>query len=267
MNPEWNIHPPPTFNSHFPVVSDNFISSLKDGFIKSCPSLHSITGENEISLLDGTRLTVDAIIFCTGYEVDFSIMPDHDPTRNTPSSKDPSLQNKLLSGPLARLYQNIFDPSHPDSIAWLCYWSVQVPFIPTADLVTMALAQIWKTPSMLPSPDDMNREIDAHHAWVLRLAATDGAMANLQKEGPWLRFLHNAAGTRCNEYLGYGIRGWMFWASEPRFCNLLMTGVDTPHAWRLFEGTGRKRWEGAREAIWKANSDARKYYDDDEKRK
>jgi dimethylaniline monooxygenase (N-oxide forming) len=265
MKPEWNIHPPPPFNSNFPVVSDNFISSLKEGCITSCPSLHSFTGEKEISLLDGTRLTIDAVIFCTGYEVDFSIMPDHDPTRNTPTSKDPSLQSKLLSGPLARLYQNIFDPSHSDSIAWLCYWSVQVPAIPIADLLTMALAQIWKGKPTLPSPAAMNRTIDAHHAWVLRLA-TDGTMANLQQEGPWLRFLHDAAGTGCNENLGYGLRGWIFWATEPRFCNLLMTGVDSPHAWRLFEGSGRRRWDGAREAVWKANRDARRFFDGDKKR-
>lgn len=104
MNPEWNNYPPPSFNSHFSVVSDNFISSLKDGSITSCTSLHSFTGEKGICLLDGTRLAIDAIIFCTGYEVVFSIIPDPDPTCNTPTSKYPSIQSKILSGSLARIY-------------------------------------------------------------------------------------------------------------------------------------------------------------------
>lgn len=79
MKPEWNIHPPPSIKTHPAMITENFIDCLKDGSIISCPGLRAFSGENEVELLDGTHLEVDAVIFCTGYEANFSIMPDLDP--------------------------------------------------------------------------------------------------------------------------------------------------------------------------------------------
>jgi len=63
------------------------------------------------------------------------------------------------------------------------------------------------------------------------------------------------AGTGTDSYLGYGWKGWWFWVYDFRLCNLLM-GFDTPLAERLFAGK-RKRWEGAREAIFREEQRAR----------
>jgi dimethylaniline monooxygenase (N-oxide forming) len=81
------------------------------------------------------------------------------------------------------------------------------------------------------------------------------ARSVLVNEGSWRKFIHDAAGTGVNEYLGFGWQGWSYWLRERKFCGLLMTGVDGPHVYRLFpsrEG-GPKRWKGAREAIEKVN--------------
>lgn len=124
--------------------------------------------------------------------------------------------------------------------------------------MSMALAQIWKGDYKFPSEANMNKEIDKHHRWIAKLAEKDTVYGNIVQEGPWQYFLHDAAGTGCNENLGYGLRGWLFWLKNPRWCNLLMTGVDSPHSWRLFDGK-RKKWDGAKEAILQANENAKKF--------
>jgi dimethylaniline monooxygenase (N-oxide forming) len=62
-----------------------------------------------------------------------------------------------------------------------------------------------------------------------------------------------------NEKLGYGLEGWKFWWSDRDFCNMLMTGVDSIHTARLFEGrTGsRRKWDGAKQAILEANNEVK----------
>jgi dimethylaniline monooxygenase (N-oxide forming) len=97
----------------------------------------------------------------------------------------------------------------------------------------------------------MRKEIDERHAWLLETARSSkgvSAHAHSVKAGPWIHFLHDAAGTGVNEKLGYGWRGWLYWLSDFSLCNALMGGVLTPHAWRLFNGR-RKKWDGARDAI------------------
>ena len=87
----------------------------------------------------------------------------------------------------------------------------------------------------------MNRDIDAHHAWAATMAGDAGTFREVVQQGPWIKWLNDAAGTGVNENLGYGVQGWMYWLREPKFCSLLMTGVDSPHVMRLFDGR-RKSW-------------------------
>lgn len=179
MKPEWNIHPPLSIKTHQLVITENFIDYLKDRSIISCPGPYASIGENEVELLDGTRLAVDAVIFCTGCEANFSIMPDLDLMCATLTPENTELKAKINSGPLARLYQNIFNPRYPDSIAWLCYWSFTVGIIPIGDLMSTALAQVWKDAYKLPSQVVMNKEIDKNHAWIAKLAEKDMSMVTL----------------------------------------------------------------------------------------
>ena len=72
-----------------------------------------------------------------------------------------------------------------------------------------------------------------------------------------MTFLHDAAGTDVLRKLGYGLAGWRFWYQDRDFCHMLMTGVNSIHTSRLFEGRpgSRKQWDGARRAIIEANED------------
>ena len=164
MKPEWYIHPLLLIKTHQPVITENFINCLKNGSTISSPGLHTFSGENEVELLESTRLEVDTMIFCTGYEANISIMLDLDQTRASPTSENKGLKSKINSGLVARLYQNVFEPRYPDSIACLCYWPFNVSVIPISDLMSMALAQVWKGIYKLPLEAKMNEEIDKHYA-------------------------------------------------------------------------------------------------------
>ncbi|MCJ1380564.1 hypothetical protein MMC17_003672 [Xylographa soralifera] len=252
LDPAWRIHPPPSIVSHQPTITDTLIPCLHAGSITSVHGIMRFLSSSSLELLDGTVLTdIDAVILCAGYQPRLDLMPDHNPT-SIPQTKDFIAKTGYQGPPLARLYQNIFPPAYASSIAYLNYSSLTEGAVPVGDLGSMAVAAVWSNQYALPTPAAMNKHIDAHHAWVAELAKGDTVYAAIVNEGPWLSFLHEAAGTGLNEYLGYGLQGWWFWMRDWSFCNLCMGGVLSAHVYRLW---GRGRWEGAREAVVKANRD------------
>ena len=69
------------------------------------------------------------------------------------------------------------------------------------------------------------------------------------------RWLNDAAGNGINEKLGSGWEGWKFCWNVRELYGFIMEGVNSPFVYRLFEGRagGRKRWDGARAEIYRAN--------------
>ncbi len=51
----------------------------------------------------------------------------------------------------------------------------------------------------------MNKRIDKHHGWIASLVEKDCTYGDIVQEVPWQHFLHDAAGTGCNENPGYDI--------------------------------------------------------------
>ncbi|MCJ1401248.1 hypothetical protein MMC11_004460 [Xylographa trunciseda] len=263
LDPAWRIHPPPTILAHQPTITDTLIPSLQAGNIISVHGIKRFLSSSSIELLDGTVLTdVDAVILCTGYDPRFDLMPDHNPT-STPQTKDFVLKTGYNGPALARLYQNIFPPAYASSIAYLNYTALTEGAVPVGDLCSMAVAAVWSNQYSLPTPSAMNKHIDAHHSWIAELSSNDTVYTGIVNIGPWFIFLNEAAGTGVNEYLGYGLQGWGFWMRDWNFCNMCMGGILSAHVYRLW---GRGRWEGAREAVIKANRDAvRKSGEDEDK--
>jgi dimethylaniline monooxygenase (N-oxide forming) len=251
LDPKWNFKPAPSFLTHRPLVSDHLVDHLWNKSIISVGGLKRFIDERVVELADGSTLEVDVVVLGTGYLADFSLMPENSPIAAPDSNR---VEQTFQVPPLARLYKNIFLPSHADSIAYLSNWTLGDAIMPISDLASMAIAQVWKGTFALPSEEVMNRDIDAHHTWARRIAGRDGTFPEIVNRGPWIRWLNDAAGTGVNENLGCGLQGWLYWLSELGFCSLLMTGLDSPHILRLFNGR-RKIWVGAREAILRANKD------------
>jgi dimethylaniline monooxygenase (N-oxide forming) len=259
LDPSWRLSPAPSLATHQPVISDNLISSLWAGDVTSVHALRRFVNGETVELLDGTKLAVDAVIFCTGYEPDFSIIPGFSPM--TSSSTGAPDSNSSCQGPsLARLYQNIFPPKYADSIAYMNHVALTDGAMAVIDLAAMAIAQVWKGNYKLPSESEMNTAIDKHHDWIKNLAKNDSVYCGIVRPGPWLNFMNSAAGTRVDENLGYGWEGWRFWWRDRKLCNLMMRGVMTPYMYRVFDSQGRRpKWDGAREAIFASNEQVKVY--------
>lgn len=246
LKPEWRFEPAPSIINQRPLVSDDLVSCLTEGTVVSTYGIDRILNASTVQTADGDQYEVDAILLCTGFSVDFSIVGDADPTRAT--TKEWEHSSGANGRALPRLYQNIFSLDHPDSLAFMGNLSFMNPAFFMFDLASMALAQLWKGTSAFPPKEDMIRQVNEHHEWVCSLAQTGSVMPAIVKASDWMNWVSEAAGTNLEKYLGWGPAGWSFWFSDRRFCSILMDGLLSPHAYRLFPGK-RKAWDGARDAI------------------
>jgi dimethylaniline monooxygenase (N-oxide forming) len=109
---------------------------------------------------DGTRLEADTVIFCTGF------IP-HDELLQNQKPVNKGLENSSISASsFPKLYQNVFPPEYVDCLAYSCYWVTPTSVLGMADLIAMAVAQVFKGGYQLPSIPEMNIQIDKHQAWV-----------------------------------------------------------------------------------------------------
>ncbi|RAR12845.1 dimethylaniline monooxygenase 2 [Stemphylium lycopersici] len=234
-----------------PLVSDKLVPCLEDGSISSVAGIKRILSDTSVELQDGTSVDVEAIIWCTGYKSDFSMIDaQFDPTCYPQPWLDAAGSN---GKPLFRLYHNIFSVKKPDSLAFLGNVHITLSGFHIFDMASMAVAQVWAKKSLLPSLPAMNAAVDKHHEWLADEAKRTSNVSPGQCDaGAWVGAMDELAGTGVNEYLGYGLKGWLFWLRHRNFCNMLMGGIWSPHIHRVFEGK-RKRWDGAGEAIVKVN--------------
>lgn len=251
LDPAWRLTPAPSTKHQVPTVSDALIPALRAGLIVSTAAPRRIVGDCDVELEDGQIAKVDAIIFCTGYHSDFSILGKHDPTLTSDGSHDCYTP---------RLYQNILSLDYPDSVAMIGTALVFLPAFLTSDLSSMALAQMWSTkPTSPPIPPlkEMHMWHLQHARWISSLRATHPAGKSIKfsvSGGPWTEWVQRTAGTNVQEHLGWmSLQAWKFWWNDRKFCNLLVNGVYTAPCYRLFESHRRKTWDGARAAIIKMN--------------
>ncbi|KAF4439181.1 flavin depend monooxygenase that catalyses the oxidation of rubrofusarin to 9-hydroxyrubrofusarin [Fusarium austroafricanum] len=213
IRPEWGLSPAPSVLHTLPVVSDNLVDLLESGAITSVRKLKRVTGPREVELVDGTRLDVDAIIWCTGYKGDFSLVePSVDPTRNTTRKWAEAIGSR--GKPLPRLYQNVFSLDYPDSLAFMGNLAFATSAFPVSDLCSMAIAQTWKGSTPLPSIEEMNRATDRQHEFICNLAEKGSAMPGWVRQSEWLAWANKVVGAQVYEHLGWGLKGWKFWWND-----------------------------------------------------
>jgi dimethylaniline monooxygenase (N-oxide forming) len=248
LRPEWGFEPAQVT----PIVSDHLVKYLENGLIESTKGIRRIVGNTQVELDNGTIIEVDVLVWCTGYKADFSMLePRFDPTSRSAAAWSNAGGSK--GKPLARLYHNVFSLEKPDSLAFLGNVHTTLAGFQLFDMASMAIAQVWKGASALPTGAEMIKKVDEHHAWVTAQAnRRSNVSPGVVDGGTWLRAFDDLAGTGVNEYLGWGWRGWWFWVTNMKLCNMLVGGIWSPHTHRFFEGK-RTRWEGARQAIEEVN--------------
>ncbi|KAI1373153.1 putative dimethylaniline monooxygenase [Hypoxylon crocopeplum] len=251
LDPTWRVTPFPSITLAIPSTGENIITSLKDGTLTSLHGLKRFVGPRSIEFDDGTVFDdIDAVICATGYSADFDVAPFVEQSRPANYS----------GPPIARLWMNLFPPKYADSMCLLCYSGFgKNNGFSFSDVVSMAVSNIWRGVHPIPSREIMEKQIDTHHMWVASRWRLDNAISvSIVKQWVFQGFLHDAAGTGM-ENLGWGWKGWKFWAQDRKMYNLMNHGLETAHAFRFFETGKRKAWPGAREAIIHANKAAKMF--------
>ncbi|DAA76291.1 TPA_exp: Uncharacterized protein A8136_0963 [Trichophyton benhamiae CBS 112371] len=253
LKPEWQLDPAPSFSQQRPIISDNLIDNLSSGRVISLPAIRHVCDGTTIEMTDGTVIEVDSIVWCTGYTVDYSMLGKSDPTIY--DQKDACEMSNGRKMP--RLYQNVISLQHPESLAFMGNLSFMNPAFLMFDLASMAVAQLWKGTSRLPSKAEMNRQVDEQFKWIANLSNNSRVTPGLTKGVDWLEWVDETAGLGMGANLGYGWQGWTFWLMDRELCSMVMDGLLLPFHYRLFNAGKRKPWAGARENIIKMNKELR----------
>lgn len=261
IDPSWNLLPAPALLNGGVLISDELIPLLKKGSIVSVPGIKRFApnGPSSIEFSDGTVLeSIDAVVFATGYYFDYGFLsPEADPTTFPAREFNNAPHANGLVYP--RLYQGLLSTKYPSSLAFMGpFRGHSFTAFSNADLSSQAISQLWLGNYPMPSSAEMEAWCDANYAsslWQIK-------NWHIQKIGTSPLFLERW----CNQVAGNGVdfmlswtswEAWKFWWEERELYKLLMDGINTPYLFRLFESPrgnkGRKRWPGAREAIYKAN--------------
>ncbi|KAK5125464.1 hypothetical protein LTR85_000573 [Meristemomyces frigidus] len=259
-----STRPSPSVASSVPTPSYTLAQNLLDGSAESVQHIDRISGTHAIKLIDGSELhDIDAIICCTGDNFDTSglVPAEYDPT-NAAFAPDGFSALKAAAYfredyPVPRLYRNLVSLREPHSLAFLGYSLYRRAAFALYDLITMALAQLWKGEFPMPSPQDMEADVDRHYRYIISELQKGHVNHNgLTGELEFDVWLNKVVGTGLYERLGWGWDGWKLWWIDKKLYSMLMDGIDSPHALRLFHTPkGRKPWDGARAAIEEANAE------------
>ncbi|KAM0250368.1 hypothetical protein ACHAQJ_008645 [Trichoderma viride] len=252
-DPSWGLDSALSVLVANPVISDTLIANLRSKAVRSIEGIRRFTGGRRIELTSGEVIEADAVICCTGYKNDFSLVEkEYDPS-STPSSswlEAPGSKNR----PYPRLYQNVFSLNAPDSLAFLgCVWFVTGAFC-LADLASMCIAQVWSGKASLPPTPEMKHWVDGQESRICSLAQRGAVIPASVPPSEWISWADRIAGMGVGEHVGWGWKGWLFWWRERRLWKMVMDGPFTSAFWRLFPGR-RKCWDGARAEIMRVNKE------------
>lgn len=246
----WGLKPSPSLATTLPCVNERLIPYLAAGLITSVAGIAGFSGAKSLGIADGNTLEdIDVVVLATGYTNDMTL---------TPWVKRSSPAN--YGGPvLPRLYLQIFPPENAESVAFLNTYNATDCAWVLGELCSMAIAQLWSGKSTFPSQPHMESSINKQQKLNARLwRRTPSVERGAVRPGEFYRFLHSKAGTGLHEALGWGLSGWRFWWRDREMARLMGWGIVTPHMMRLIETGKRKTWSGAREALRRANADAKK---------
>ncbi|MFD3869432.1 NAD(P)-binding domain-containing protein [Streptomyces sp. NPDC058623] len=128
-----------------PTISDDLLSRLGHGDITVTPMITRLEGDRAV-FEDGTEEVIDAVIYCTGYDIDFPFLGRHliDPAQNT-----------------VDLYRRVASPDH-QGLFFIGLIQPLGAIMPLAEAQSQWVADLLSGRCALPSPQAMRDEI-AHY--------------------------------------------------------------------------------------------------------
>lgn len=241
LDPKWGLEPFPSLFLTLPGSWEEAYTLLQEGLVESLAGLKRFVGPRSVEMADGRVVDeIDAVVMCTGYEADWSALPFVETSKPTAYG--------YAGPPIYRMYLNLFPPKYADSCVLMCYSAFgKANGFSFSDVASMAISNLWQGKEKLPPREEMEAHIDKHQEWVAGRWNIDHTIdVSCVKAYEFQGWLHRVAGTGM-ENLGWGLKGWLFWLKDRKLSSLINDGVETAHAFRLFETGKRKTWPGARD--------------------
>jgi dimethylaniline monooxygenase (N-oxide forming) len=195
------------------VGSDALLPRIMAGDIEVRPAIRQIDGR-EVIFGDGRRSSPDAVIFCTGYSLEFALLP-------------PKLQPWMDAS--TGLYRLVFPPEDP-TLLFVGVCRVHGPILPIVEMQARWMARVLIGAAQLPAANVMRAEI--RQRWQRQAAAGESPIRVALL--PYLDEIGAAIGARP--------RLWQ----HPALVRELLTGPPMAAQYRL---EGPDRWLGAAQAI------------------
>ncbi|KOG22583.1 MULTISPECIES: flavin-containing monooxygenase [Streptomyces] len=160
----------PLFSS--PVtISDEILSRIRHGAVHPRPGIDRLDGMRVV-FTDGTSEEADAIVYCTGYQMDFPFLPEGCPAG---------------PGGSVELYRRVVAPGRPG----LYFVGLVRPMGAITRLVegqTHWVARIISGEVVLPDAGAMREEIDAYLRGIAKRYGTAAGGSSIQVDvGPYLK--------------------------------------------------------------------------------
>lgn len=194
------------------VTSDDLLPRVMSGEIGLRPGVERFEGR-EMLFADGSYRCPDAVIFATGYRLDFPFLP-------------PELIPWSAAGGLYRL---VFLPDHP-TLAFIGVCRVHGPILPIVEMQARWAARVLVDAALLPSAGTMRAEIGRR--WRRQIARRDSPF-----RVSLLPYLDEIGGL-----IGVQPRLWR----RPRLLRSLLLGPPVAAQYRL---DGPNCWVGAADLV------------------
>ncbi len=141
---EWEMKPDTPAGRN--VVSDVYVEKLQQGFINVISSEIDSFSQSSVKLKNGRTLTPDAVIFCTGYEYDFSYL-------------DAELATEIKKSFLC--YEDTFHPNIPGMAFIGMNYQSRGAIFPLVELQARFASAVFSQRLALPSSQQMQAAIAA----------------------------------------------------------------------------------------------------------
>ncbi len=152
-------------------LSQDYLAQVRRGEIVCRPAIAGVAGR-EVTFVDGSTATVDALVAATGYGVDIPYLSD---------------DIRRLLGPQLSLHVRTLHPGLP-GLALLGQFALQGPYLPLLELQARWVVGVWAGAVPPPTEQEMRASVgqtppavDSHHVLALALAEQAGVVPDVAR--------------------------------------------------------------------------------------
>jgi dimethylaniline monooxygenase (N-oxide forming) len=133
-----------------PTVSSELLPRIGHGDIEVRPNLDRFIDGRTVRFDDGSEEEIDLVVYCTGYKIEFPFLGE---------SVFAAQDNRMP------LYKRAVSVENP-GLFFLGFVQPLGPVMPIAEAQSEWIADLLTEGAMLPSPEEMRKEIAAYERWM-----------------------------------------------------------------------------------------------------